>query len=158
MTALGVFSTDAVSNITLAIPVVKAQVMASINTQQVILDHVFSCQEMATQFYGVRQGLCGEMMASFDAWWSSLVIMALWSLFSLPTTVYVANTLFLDLTQYQRGNDEEYVETKEEKHLDSKPSAQKSGAPTIKIDKGNKSDDGDKKGGNANSKLVLKTN
>jgi hypothetical protein len=105
--AITTFATDGKTNITNIIPVVKANIVTEVGVQQTFLEAAFSCKPIATKVYQVRQGLCGQMVSSFDAFWSSLCIMAIWSLFSLPITVFVANTLFLDLTKYQR-QDMEY--------------------------------------------------
>ncbi|KAJ3353755.1 hypothetical protein HDU91_005862 [Kappamyces sp. JEL0680] len=45
----------------------------------------------------------------FDTFWSTLTIMAVLSLLSLPITVFYVNTLFLDLTRFQKKMDPEFV-------------------------------------------------
>jgi hypothetical protein len=110
VSALTNFTTQAQSNITLAVPVVKNSILNTIDSQQLLVDDTFKCQAVASDFMKVRQGLCGDVLASFESWWSSLVIMSLYSLLSLPIIVFVANTLFLDLTQYQDQEDPEFAD------------------------------------------------
>jgi hypothetical protein len=106
--ALSNFTSQAQSNITNAVPRVTSSILSTIDVQQAFVDRSFQCQPVATDFMTIRQGLCGDVLASFDAWWSSLVIMSLYSFLSLPIVVFVANTLFLDLTQYQDNTDPEF--------------------------------------------------
>jgi hypothetical protein len=106
--ALTNFTSQAQSNITTAVPRVTSSILTTIDLQQAFVDRSFQCQPVATDFMTIRQGLCGDVLASFDAWWSSLVIMSLYSFLSLPIVVFVANTLFLDLTQYQDNTDPEF--------------------------------------------------
>ena len=99
--SLSTFSTAAQANVTAAVPVAKSQISTAVQTQQDALFSSFECRTVAADFSSARQGLCGNIVASLDAFWSSLAIMALWSLLSLPVTVYVANKLFLDLLKFQ---------------------------------------------------------
>jgi hypothetical protein len=59
-----------------------------------------------------------------DSFWSTLVILALMALLSLPATVFIANTLFLDLSQFHGGSDPELSGRKDESVL-KKPVVEK---------------------------------
>ena len=120
VTALNTFGASAQANVTAAIPQAKAQILTDIGAQQTLLFSKFECRDVANDFMNARQGLCGNIVSSLDAFWSSFAIMALWSLASLPITVYVANKLFLDLTKFQdAAADPEFKEKSEEKSKES---------------------------------------
>ena len=117
---LNAFSTAAKNNVTAIIPAVKSNIVNSIGTQQTALLAAFGCQAAAVEFMKARQGLCGNFSSSLDAFWSSLAIMALWSLFSLPITVYVANKLFLDLMRFKNASaDPEFKNDDGNKSIDN---------------------------------------
>ncbi|KAJ3258995.1 hypothetical protein HK103_003136 [Boothiomyces macroporosus] len=103
------FATAVQTNITNEIPLVIDFILSAVGAQQQYLSDSFPCNVIASDVYQIRQGLCGGIVPSFDAFWSSLTIMALWSVFSLPIIVFVANNLFLDLTPYQ-NKDKQYEE------------------------------------------------
>jgi hypothetical protein len=100
------FATEAQANVTESTGAIRSRILGTIDEQEEIILEAFNCQPMATNAYVLRQGLCGDTIASFDAFWSTLVIMSLWSFLSLPITVFVANTLFLDLRKFQPGDAE----------------------------------------------------
>jgi hypothetical protein len=66
-----------------------------------------NCSAIANDFINFRQGVCGDFITSLDGFWSTLVILALMALLSLPATVFIANTLFLDLAQFHGDSDPE---------------------------------------------------
>ncbi|KAJ3319633.1 hypothetical protein HDV06_006195 [Boothiomyces sp. JEL0866] len=102
------------SNITNEIPLVISFILSAVSAQQQFLSDSFPCNVIASDVYQIRQGLCGGVVPSFDAFWSSLTIMSLWSILSLPIIVFVANNLFLDLTPYQ-NKDKQYEDEDEGK-------------------------------------------
>ncbi|KAJ3269569.1 hypothetical protein HDV01_001211 [Terramyces sp. JEL0728] len=119
------------TNISNEIPLVVDYILSAVGDQQQYLSNSFPCNVIAADVYQIRQGLCGGIVPSFDAFWSSLTIMSLWSFLSLPIIVFVANNLFLDLTPYQ-NKDKQYED--EGKGGKGKGEKEKGGAalpPTI---------------------------
>lgn len=92
-------------------PVVKSNIIAAISSGATNIGAALSCQPLAIDIYAMRQGVCGELVAGFDSSWSTLFIMAIVSLLSLPIMVYFTNAVVLDLTRYQRKDDKEFVES-----------------------------------------------
>ncbi len=89
---------------------------------------LFGCASLVSPYLQVKDGMCSQMLGGLDSFWSTLAIMALFSLFGLPITVFYVNTLFLDLTQFQKLKDAEVnEEDAKEKNL----------APSVKSGKSN---------------------
>jgi hypothetical protein len=60
--ALLQFASDASSNITVVVPRIISKILGDIDTQSVYIGDQFKCQEVATQVYSVRDGVCGKLM------------------------------------------------------------------------------------------------
>lgn len=111
--------------ITAAIPNIKTQILANIVLDVDVFHTRLNCSPVANDFVNFRQGFCGDFMTSLDAFWSTLVVLALMALLSLPTTVFIANTLFLDLTKFQEGSDQDISDRKEEPAVLKQPPVDK---------------------------------
>lgn len=102
LSSLANFSSAASKNMSASVPKIKASVLSAIMVGGTSINTNLSCAPLSNDYIEARQGFCGGVVASMDSFWSTLLIMALISLLSLPTTIFVANTLVLDLERYRR--------------------------------------------------------
>ncbi|XJO70777.1 hypothetical protein BDV3_000396 [Batrachochytrium dendrobatidis] len=104
------FAGNATANLTIAIPLVKNNMISFAAAEQQYVTSSFPCYSVAEAYYSVQDGMCGGVLTTFDALWLTFSILAVGSFISIPIVILTANSLFPAKTGGLRGGSKKMVE------------------------------------------------